>query len=139
AGRRGRGVPAGGAARMRGPAQIVDAAAPGPVLVFGSLPGTGRDLDLLVRDEDLAALRDSLDRAGFRNRGDEWVRFADGGAAAIDLVPASAWKLPAEELDALFGNARPIDGFAHLVRPAPQHALLILARLTGGHGPVPEK
>jgi len=58
-------------------------------------------------------------RQGFSNRGDEWVRFAGGSAEEIDLVPASTWKLPPDELDRLFGEARPIDGCSNLVRPAP--------------------
>ena len=120
-------------------ASLVDAAAPREVLVYGSPPGEGRDLDLLARDDDLPALREALAHTGFRNRADEWVRFAGGGAEAIDLVPASAWVLPDEELDALFAAARPIDGFTRLVRPAPHHALLILARLTGTRGPLPDK
>jgi thymidylate kinase len=118
---------------------VVDAAAPSPVLVFGSLPGAGQDLDLLVRDDDLAALRAALTREGFLVRGDEWVRFHDCSVDAIDLVPASGWRLPARELDDLFARARPLDGFERLVRPAPHHALLILARLTGTTGALPEK
>ena len=123
---------------MRTPAEIVGTAAPGPVLVFGSLPGAGRDLDLLVPDDALAALRETLAREGFEHQGDEWVRFADGTADAVDLVPASAWKLPAAELERLFADALPVDGFEHLVRPAPHDALLVLARLNG-RGPLPEK
>jgi thymidylate kinase len=119
-------------------AGVVDDAAPRTVLVFGSLPGAGRDLDLLVRDEDLDALRSALDGEGFRSRDDEWVRFAGGSAEAVDLLPASAWRLPGAELDELFRTALPIEGFARLVRPAPGHALLVLARLTG-LGPLPEK
>lgn len=125
--------------QMRSPSEIVDGAAPGPVLVFGSPPGKGRDLDLLVRDADLAPLQDVLAREGFRNRGDEWVRFHDGTADAIDLVPASAWRLPGRELDDLFAQARRLDGLDRLVLPAPHHALLVLARLTGKAGTLPDK
>src|SRR5581483_1112343 len=85
------------------------------------------------------ALREALVREGFKNQGDEWVRFADGTAEAVDVVPGSAWMLPPEELAALFAQAGPIDGFDRLVRPAPHHALLVLARLTGATGPIPEK
>lgn len=108
------------------------------MLVFGSLPGAGRDLDLLVPDEALAGLREALARDGFKSQGDEWVRFANGTADAVDLVPASGWKLPTAELDSLFADALAIDGLSNLVRPAPEHALLVLARLNG-RGPLPEK
>jgi thymidylate kinase len=120
-------------------AALADTAAPGPVLVFGSLPGAGRDLDLLVPDDALPELRKTFAGEGFKNRGDEWVRFAAGSAEAVDLVAASAWRLPAAELDSLFAEARPIEGFARLVRPSPHHALLVLARLTGTRGALPEK
>ena len=123
----------------RSPAEIVDGAAHGRVLVFGSPPGMGRDLALLVRDADLAPLREALAREGFRNQEDEWVRFRDCTADAIDLVPASAWRLPRRELDDLFTQARRLDGLQHLVRPAPRHALLVLARLTGKAGTLPDK
>lgn len=120
-------------------ALAADAAAPSPVLVFGSLPGVGRDLDLLVRDDDLAAIRAALADEGFRNRDDEWARFRECTVDAIDLVPASAWGLPARELGDLFAHALPIEGLERLVRPAPPHALLVLARLTGRAGALPEK
>ena len=124
---------------MRTPAAIVDAAAPRPLLVFGSLPGAGRDLDLLVPDDAVAGLKETLAGEGFLNHGDEWVRFADGTAEAVDLVSASSWKLPATELADLFADARPVEGFDRLVRPAPHHALLVLARLTGTHDSLSEK
>ncbi len=120
-------------------AHAADAAAPAPVLVFGSLPGAGRDLDLLVRDDELAAIRAGLDREGFRSRGDEWARFRDCTVDAVDLVPASEWRLPARQLDDLFAHAISLEGLEHLVRPAPHHALLVLARLTGPGGALPEK
>lgn len=120
-------------------ARVVDAAGPGPVLVFGSLPGLGRDLDLLVRDAELPTLRDALADAGFRSRDDEWVRFQDGTVEAVDLVAGSTWKLPADELDRLFSDARPVPGFGALVRPSPADALLVIARVTGRRGQLPDK
>ncbi len=57
------------------------------------------------------------------------MTFTDGSAYAIDLVPAESWNLPAPELAALYDEARPIEGMEQLVRPAPHHALLTLARL----------
>jgi len=124
---------------VRTPAAIVDAAAPRPLLVFGSLPGAGRDLDLLVPDDALAGLQETLAGEGFLNCGEEWVRFADGTAEAVDLIPASSWKLPPTELADLFADARPVDGFDRLIRPAPHHALLVLARLTGTRASLSEK
>jgi len=124
---------------MTEPAKIVDAAAPRRVLVFGSYPGSGRDLDLLVRDDDRPAIEQALASAGFRNRGIEWVRFRDLTAEAVDLVPASAWTLPEAELECCYESARPLNGFGRLVVPAPEHALLVLARLTGRSGVLPEK
>jgi hypothetical protein len=53
-------------------------------------------------------------------------------------VPASSWGLPPAELEALFAEARAVEGCAKLVSPAPHHVLLILARLTGC-GPLSEK
>src|SRR5207244_9156157 len=76
---------------MRTPAEIVDAAAPARVLVFGSLPGSGRDLDLLVRDADLPPIEHALAREGVRNRGDAWVRFRACTADAAALGPAPTW------------------------------------------------
>ena len=67
------------------------------------------------------------------------MRFRNCTADAIDLVPASAWRLPARELDDLFTQARPLEGLQRLVRPAPHHALLVLARLAGKAGTLPEK
>ncbi len=110
-------------------ADLVDAATPGPVLVFGSPPPAGRDLDLLVRTGEEAALAEALAREGFEQRGVEWVRFAGCSAEAVDLVPAAAWGLPAAELEALFAEATPVEGYRRIVEPSPHHQLLILARI----------
>lgn len=109
-------------------AELAESALERPALVFGSLPPHGRDLDLLVRPAEGRALAAALEGAGFVQRGDEWARFADCTVEAVDVVPAGSWRLPAAEVDALFADARPIDGFDRLVRPAPHHALLIAAR-----------
>jgi thymidylate kinase len=124
---------------MSSPAAIVDAAATGRVVVVGSLPDTGRDLDLLVRDGDVPPIEIALAAAGFRNRFGEWARFAECTAEGVDLVPASSWGLPTADLDDLFLRAVPLAGFVNLVRPAPEHALLVLARLTGASGSLPPK
>jgi thymidylate kinase len=114
---------------MRDVAHLVDQAAVGRVVVLGSLPPAGRDLDLLAWPEDRQAVSARLAAEGFLPRGRDWVRFADCSAFVVDLAAAEAWGLPEEELKAVFADAVPINGFEHVVRPAPHHAVLILARL----------
>ena len=120
-------------------ANLVDAASPGRVLVFGSPPRSGCDLDLLVRKDELTPIAQALAGAGFRSRDQEWVRFRESTAEAVDLVPATDWSLPQHELDDLFARARPLDGFERLVAPSPEHVLLVLARITGGSGLSPKR
>jgi hypothetical protein len=68
-----------------------------------------------------------------------WARFAACDAAVVDAIPLANLELPAGEADRLFADARPIDGFERLRRPAPHHVLLILAHnfLDAGDGEVP--
>lgn len=121
-------------------AESIDRILRAPVLVFGSLPPAGRDLDLLARSNEQEVLAAWLDREGFLERGGEWVRFHDCGVESLDLVPVSAWGLLGAEASELFGEALPIPGFERLVRPAPRHMLLILARrLAEGDGRMPHK
>jgi thymidylate kinase len=114
---------------MRDVARLVDEAAIGRVVVLGSLPPGGRDLDLLAWPEDRRAVSARLAAEGFLPRGRDWVRFASCSAFMVDLVAAEGYGVPEEELKAVFEEALPIDGMERLVRPAPHHALLILARL----------
>lgn len=114
---------------------LIDHVLASPVLVFGSPPPTGRDLDLLARAPELGALSEWLRDEGFVERGGEWVRFRDCSVESLDLVPVAAWGLPDEAADELFAEARPIGRFLRLVRPAPRHVLLTLARrLVEGDG-----
>lgn len=112
----------------RSAAELADARAGERVLVFGSLPPAGRDVDLLARPPAEAAIATGLAEAGFLNRDEAWVRFGADGVAAVDLAPAASWQLPDGELEELFDLSRPLPGFAHLAEPAPEHRLLILAR-----------
>ena len=109
-------------------ATIVDEAAQSRVLVLGSVPPHGRDLDLFVDAAMQAELETALERAGYERFDDQWIRFADCTASAVDLVPWDEWGLPPDELSALLGDARPIESYASLVLPSPRHALLVLAR-----------
>jgi thymidylate kinase len=118
-------------------AKLVDAAVEAPVLVFGSLPPEGRDLDLVVRPAEAQALEARLAAEGFVRRGDEWARFADCSAESVDL--AKDFRLPESELDALFAEARRLEGYERIVRPAPQHDLLILSRRLVWSGTIDDK
>jgi hypothetical protein len=98
------------------------------VLIFGRLPPAGRDLDLLVRPAEHDAIVAWLRREGFLNSGQQWVAFQRCKAEAVEVVPAEAWNLPAQEIRSLLAEARPFDHLRNLARPAPHHVLLIVAR-----------
>jgi thymidylate kinase len=106
----------------------LDAAIPERVLVYGSLPGRASDLDLLVRPAARAALQAWLPSAGFRRLPAGWVRVGGGLTAVVDLADVADWDLPADQVADLFDRAVPLDGMGALARPAPRHALLVLAR-----------
>jgi len=112
-------------------AELVDRIATRRVLVFGSAPPAGRDLDLLVRDPDVPALERALAAEGFAGRDGEWVRFSGCAVAALDVVGASSWKLSTREVERLFEEAITLEGFGNLARPSPADQLLILARRFG--------
>ena len=113
---------------------LVETYAPGPVLVFGSLPPHNRDLDVLARPAEQEVLERALASAGFVNHDVEWVRFENCGVSLVDLVPVGDWGLPSSEIDAVFEAAQPIDGFANLLQPSPHHLLLILSRRVARSG-----
>lgn len=118
---------------------VVDGAAEGRVLVFGSLPPEGRDLDLLVRPAEESAIAASLSAADFLNRDAQWVRFRGCEVDVVELVPAASWALPQEEIAALFDQAKPLEGATHLAEPSAHHALLILARKISSGSELTEK
>ena len=105
------------------------------MLVFGSPPPEGRDLDILARGGQRDAIGSALSREGLLTQdGRQWVSFAGCTAVAVDLIAASAWRLADAELDSLFDEARPLAGYSHLAAPSPHHALLIAARRVGRSG-----
>ena len=119
---------------------LIDALIERPVLVFGSLPPVGRDIDLLARDPELRALAAGLQGAGFSESDGVWVRFEHCSASVVELVDAASWRLEAGELAALYAEALLLPGAERLVRPAPRHALLIMARkLARARGPLDKK
>jgi thymidylate kinase len=125
---------------MRRAHEIADAAARERVLVFGSPPPDGRDLDLLARPDDANAIAGALEGEGFQRRGHELARFAGCSVEPVELIDAGSWGLPASELGSLYDDAVALDGLGRLVRPAPHHAVLILARrVAHGDGALDDK
>jgi thymidylate kinase len=114
-------------------AATVDAAASGRVLVLGSLPPTGRDLDLLARSPERDRIERALCAAGLLRKGSDFALFRACSAYGVELFAAEQF-LPQAALDDLFAQALPLRGFGALARPAPAHALLILARLVVDDG-----
>jgi len=124
--------------RSRWPADLLDRALDEPVLVIGSVPPEGNDLDLLVRPDQERVLGEILTRADFVCRAIApfrgyprgfriWARFRECNAHTVDEIPVGDLELPPEESARLFAEARPIPGFARLLRPSPRHVLLRLA------------
>ena len=107
---------------------LIDAAIRERVVVFGSLPPQGADLDLLARPQAGTAIADALSKAGFVHHAGQWASFRSCSAEVVELIPAADWRLPAPELERLFEDAAPWGDFEQLVLPAPHHLLLIFAR-----------
>ncbi len=111
------------------------------VIVTGALPPEGRDLDLLVSDEQARRLPEILTAEGFLARGrkvaprrlanQQWARIEGSSALAVDLNPISRWQLPRQEQEALAAEAVPIVGLEHFARPSAHHVILIMARRLG--------
>jgi thymidylate kinase len=117
-------------------AALIDGALEERVIVFGSLPPEGRDLDLLARPREAKSLIAFLRRTGFVDRGGEWVWFHDCTADSLDIVSTEELALPEDELNALFTEGREVPGFRRLVRPAPWHVLLLVAQRVAAEGGV---
>jgi thymidylate kinase len=123
---------------VRSIVSALDEALQESVIVTGLVPPEGRDLDLLLTEEQVPRLPPILAEHGFRPRGpgvvparvwtQQWVRIEGCGGLAVDLNPMRRWGLPPDEERALGEEAVPLEGFRHLVRPSPHHTLLIMAR-----------
>jgi thymidylate kinase len=107
----------------------LDAVVADRVLLFGSLPPHGRDLDLLVRrDRERRTIINWLEQHDFEPRGNRWARFDTAAAAVVEVIPATALQLPAAEIDALYAEAERLLAMRNVARPSAAHSLLILAR-----------
>ncbi|MGH3346694.1 MAG: dTMP kinase [Nocardioides sp.] len=111
-------------------AAAIDAVATGPVLVEGSPPPCGRDLDLVAVPEDHAAISSWLHAAGFIRWGHTWARFGEPGAYGVELSSTERWQTSEADASSLFLDAEPIPGFRNLVMPSPAVVLLLAARGT---------
>ncbi len=109
-------------------AHEVDALLRAPAVVFGSLPPDGRDLDLLVAPDQLRDLEDALLREGWQRSGKTFARFGAGTAFAVDVVDVESWAPSPRVAVEVQKQAVALDGYTHLLAPADQHRLLILAR-----------
>ena len=112
--------------------ELVDASATGPAVVLGSLPPGGRDLD--VAAAETSPIAEALRAAGYVTRGHgEWARFAAGDVDLVDLL--AGWP----HLDEILAEAELLPGCRRLARPAPHHALLVLAQQLAATGAYPAK
>jgi thymidylate kinase len=102
-----------------------------PVLITGSLPPHGRDVDLLIREAEENAIESKLRENGFFRCRSHWMLFRNGSGCALELGRAESWHLPETELRALFAEARPVGELMNVLEPSPHHTLLILARKLG--------
>ncbi|WP_372728587.1 dTMP kinase [Nocardioides sp.] len=98
--------------------EIVEAAADGPVLVAGSLPPQGRDLDLLAPRERLNRLEDALAASGFVEQRGTWARFEPLELVDLDPLPDPG----------MLARATPLPGHRHVCVPDPADALRLTAR-----------
>lgn len=118
--------------------ELIDGIIQNRVLVYGSLPPDGGDLDLLARHAELRAIRDTLIAAGFIPVRRMLVRFQEGKREMVELTPADSWRLPSGELNALFAEGQPLGERQYLVQPSAHHALLIRARkIIGRNAAIP--
>jgi hypothetical protein len=113
-------------------AAAVDAALTDRVLVIGSLPPHGRDLDLLAQRPQYQEVQAWCARAGFLPSGGSWATFDADGSRAVDLECADRSGWGSRDPSALFAGAEPLPGFRHLSRPAPAAVLLLAARSVVG-------
>ncbi len=135
------------AAETKSVLALIDQSLPRAVLMTSG--EAGMDVDLICRGPELAALRTALGESGFQPRGrrlprrawtQQWVRFCDGAPQVVDLNPAERWGVSPRAIERLFQDGVAMDGFEHVMRPSPHHALILLARRLGrGAGALSDK
>jgi thymidylate kinase len=108
-------------------AEAIDSIVTEPVLVVGSAPPTGHDLDLLASGPGYDAITGWLTGAGFLQWRESWARLDGAGTYGVELFRAEDW-FPGSAAHTLLQDAQPIPGLRHLVRPGPVAELLLAAR-----------
>lgn len=112
----------------------IDRSAGAPVLVIGSVPPAGRDLDLVVAPGCEGPVVETLRSFGFQAAGEKWVGFPDGLPYMVELIPPPSLGLPPAAVEQLVAQSVPIDGCRWLRQPAPHHRLLWLAHQADREG-----
>jgi thymidylate kinase len=120
-------------------ARDLDVLVQAPVLVTGTLPPEAADLDLVAGSSEFQALVGHLEGTGFRRWRRTWVRFDTDPPLAVQLSAAAGWGSGRDHGgEELFRDARPVDGFRHLMRPGPAVQLVLVAQsLLVGRGSLP--
>jgi hypothetical protein len=113
-------------------AAAVDAAVTGRVLVIGSLPPLGRDLDLLAQHAQYDQVTAWCAGQGFLASGGVWAVLDPDGAYAVDIECPDHGGWGSRDPGILFADAEPLAGFRHLMRPAPAVVLILAARSVVG-------
>jgi thymidylate kinase len=118
-----------------------------PVLITSR--GSDRDVDIVCRSPERAALQELLTTSGYLPRGrrlggrpwtEQWVRFHGAGTHIVDLNPAERWGVAADAFEHLFDEAPALDEYRRIRRPSPHHGLILMARRFGrGAGPLSAK
>ena len=110
-------------------ARDLDVVVQAPVLVTGTLPPEAADLDLVARSSEFQALAGHLEGTGFRRWRRTWARFDTDPPLAVQLSAAAGWGSGRDhDGEELFRDARPVDGFRHLMRPGPAVQLVLVAQ-----------
>ncbi len=100
-------------------AALIDASVNNPVLVVGSPPPGGRDLDLLANAGEYNAIAASLADAGFLRWRHSWATFDGTSVYAVDLAATTRWRSAGHDSSVLFEDAR---GNSWLFQPRPPRA-----------------
>jgi thymidylate kinase len=109
-------------------ADIVDRHAGEPVVIYGTPPPHGRDLDVVASPAAVNRLHAALRADAYEASGKTWVKFVDGGVQIVDITSTSAWGLSSAAEADLLSRCVPLSGCRFVCRPAPAHRLLIEAR-----------